>query len=251
MQKIAGILIIGVLLVSCSVAKKGGKSEQVIPSTGNLAQDIKNQNITADGFFIQKGEIEIISKDINEKFVFTAKFEYPGRYLISLKSRTGIEGARIYISGDSVIANDRMNKTIYSGSSQYLQRNFGFSLNSIALIFGDIILNKECEKEITKCTGNELSLDCAVRGVRFEYKIDCRKKKLIAAEQEFSSGQKGAEISYSDFNNIKDRLIPEKIEVHQNQFNTTIKIKIVRVEFPWKGTINFIPGRDYEKIELL
>lgn len=73
----------------------------------------------------------------------------------------------------------------------------------------------------------------------------------MSAKQEFSSGQQGAEINYSDFYNIKDRLMPGKIEIHQNQFNTTIKIKILKVEFPWKGSINFIPGRDYEKIELL
>ena len=39
--------------------------------------------------------------------------------------------------------------------------------------------------------------------------------------------------------------------MHQNQTNTTIKIKILKIEIPWKGNIEFVPGRDYEKMELL
>ena len=71
------------------------------------------------------------------------KFEYPDKYLISIKSRTGIEGARIYISEDTILFNDRINKKMYYGSSLYLKRKYGLTTNFLPLIFGDIVSRKK------------------------------------------------------------------------------------------------------------
>lgn len=251
MRKVVSISFLILVVTGCSVFRKNNRVTTEMALSENAALDVKKQNLTSDGFFIEKGEIEISSQDINEKFIFNVKFLKPDKYLISLKSRTGIEGARIYISGDSVLVNDRINKIFYIGSSLYLQRHFGFSLNSLPLIVGDIILDKNCEKELEKCLGNKFDLNCLVRGVRIDYIVDCRKRKVLSANQEFTTGQKGAEIKYDDFYNIGDRLIPGRTEIYQQQYNTTIKLRILKVEFPWKGSITFIPGRDYERMELL
>ena len=93
------------------------------PGSSNVFESTKNQNITNNGFFIQKAEIEIVTGEGKEKYLASIKFEKPDKYLISVKSRTGIEGARIYISNDSILVNDRINKKLYSGNTFYLKRS--------------------------------------------------------------------------------------------------------------------------------
>ena len=63
----------------------------------------EDQNITNTDFYIQKAEIEFTNKDNRQKFLCSIKYQRPDKYLISIKSRTGIEGARIYVSEDSII----------------------------------------------------------------------------------------------------------------------------------------------------
>ena len=77
------------------------------------------------------------------------------------------------------------------------------------------------------------------------------KGKLTMAEQESSNLQQGTEIKYDQFSNVGGISIPKYIEMIQYQTNTTIKIKILKIEIPWTGNIEFVPGKGYEKLELL
>lgn len=250
MRKVIIILVVGLVLSGCSVKRKRIAKTSEIPITGNILIDVKNQNLTNYDFFIQKGEVEYITESSKEKYLFTVKFEKPGRYLVSIKSRTGIEGVRIFVSGDTIMANDRINKVLYSASSLYLKRNFGISQSLLPLIFGDIILeNREVKTE--KCIGNKVNFENSIRGQPLLYEIDCGKRKLTMTEQEGINLQITTEIKYDQFTNIGGIFIPKYIEMHHNQTNTTIKIKILKIEIPWSGKIDFIPGRDYEKMELL
>jgi len=250
LRKITIILIVGLVLIGCSVKQKSIARTAEIPITGNILVDVKNQNLTNYDFFIQKGEVEYITEGGKEKYLFTLKYEKPGRYLVSIKSRTGIEGVRIFVSGDSIMANDRINKVIYSASSRYLQRNFGISQSLLPLIFGDIILeNREVKTE--RCIGNKVNFESSIRGQLLLYEIDCGKRKLSMTEQEGNNLQIATEIKYDQFINMGGISIPRIIDMHHNQTNTIIKIKIIKIEIPWSGNIDFVPGKDYEKMELL
>jgi hypothetical protein len=250
LQKVIIILIVGLVFSSCSIKRKSISKTAEIPITGNLLTDVKNQNLTNFDFFIQKGEVEYITESGKEKYLFTVKYKNPGRYLVSIKNRAGIEGVRIFVSGDTIMANDRINKVLYSASSLYLQQNFGISPGLLPLIFGDIILgNREVKTE--KCIGNKVNFESSIRGQPLLYEIDCEKRKLTMAEQEGNNLQIATEIRYDQFFSIGGISIPKYIEMHHNQTNTTIKIKILKIEIPWSGNIDFVPGRDYEKMELL
>jgi hypothetical protein len=237
-------------LTGCSVTRKNIGTGKITLS-GNILEDVKSQNLTNSGFYIQKGEIEYITPGSKEKLLFTVKFEKPGRYLVSLKSRAGIEGVRIFVSGDTILANDRINKVLYSASPVYLQRNFGISQSLFPLIFGDIILSRNREEAPGECIGNKLIFDSNVKGVSIEYEIDCSKRKLTMAGQGNSFMQKETELLYDQFSNTGSISFPKYIEMRQNETNTTIKIKILKIETPWTGNIEFVPGKDYEKMELL
>jgi hypothetical protein len=254
LRKITIILILGTLLGGCSISKKldNAKSEYSIKHlTDNILEDVKEENITNFNFFIEKAEIEIITEKGTEKYTGNIKFEKPDRYLISLKSRSGIEGARIYISNDSILVNDRINRKLYYANSFYLNKKYGFNLSCLPLIFGDIVLEKGYEENKDKCLENRFKIDCLVKGLRLSYEIDCKKRKILSVNDINNYIQQNVKFRYEGFLSVADILIPKVMELDVNQYNTHMRIKIKKVVFPWNGSIKFIPGRGYELIELV
>jgi hypothetical protein len=238
----------------CSVTKnlkknKEGNSNLIF--SGNVLEDVEEQNISKNSFFIQKAEIELITGNDKEKFLASIKFEKPDKYLVSLRSKTGIEGARIYISGDSILVNDRINKRMYFGTSFYLKKKFGLTQTFLPLIFGDIIMNSECEKGQGKCVDDRMNVSCIQKGVKLSYEIDCRKRKSISVTQMNNFAMEGFKITYEGYYRLGNKFIPKTVEFKDTQYNTTIKIKILKAELSWNGTVKFIPGKGYELIELL
>jgi hypothetical protein len=254
LQKIAIILFLGILTVSCSVTRK--MRNETYPDTGDtnsenvLAKAIK-QNITSESFFIQKAEIELITQNDKKKFLGSIKFEYPDKFLISLKSRTGIEGARIYINKDSVFVNDRINKTIYFGTAVNLKRKFGLNQSVIPLIFGDLIIENRYDAEKGKCEDNKLNVECNLRGVTMKYNIDCKRSKTDQVSLGNSNLKENIDINYSNFIYLNSTLIPKSIIVEDLKNNIKVRIKIIKTEYPWNGDVRFVPGKGYEIIEIL
>ena len=245
-------MIIGILISGCSIIRNSKTTHtRVNRVTENIIESVKNQNITNASFFIQKAEIELSNEEGKQKFIATIKFEYPDKYLISIKGRTGIEGARIYITPDTLFANDRINKRLYSGTSLYLSRKFGLTQSFLPLILGDIVLDKTCEDIKEKCSGENLNKNCVVKGVMLNYNIDCKRGKIISASQINNFEKQGITIRYEGFISIGDFLIPKKIKFENPEYMTEINIRILKIEIPWSGKVNFVPGKGYELIELL
>ena len=254
MRKIAVILILSTLLGGCSISKKFENAKSEYPSkhiTDNILEDVKERNITNLNFYIEKAEIEIIKEKEKEKYTGNIKFEKPDKYLISLKSRSGIEGARIYISNDSILVNDRINRKLYYANSLYLEKKYGFNLNCLSLIFGDIVVEKGYEENKGKCLEDRFKIDCLVKGLRLSYEIDCNKRKIISVNEINNYVQQSIGFKYDSFLSVNDILIPKVIEFEENQHNIHIRIKIRKVDFLWNGSIKFIPGRGYEIIKLV
>jgi hypothetical protein len=254
LRKIVLIFLLGIIVAGCSVTRSRSKSLSASSGsiiTGNVLEDVKNQNVTGKSFFLQKADIEIITKTIDEKFIATIKFAYPDRYLISLKTRTGIEGARIYINKDSVIVNDRINKKLYFVDKFYLEQNFGITPELLALIFGDIILDEKMTSRKFECVEGRLETEINLKGVKFNYVIDCDKRKSVAVKVLNNYVQNGVEINYNKFFKRSGILMPGEIEVNDYKSNIKIKIKIIKIESPWNGNFDFIPGKGYEIIELV
>jgi hypothetical protein len=253
LRKIIIILFLIIFSLGCSVTKikKNRTSDISKRLSDNIFESIKEQNITNSNFFIQKAEIQVISKSETEKLIGSIRFKNPDKYLISLKSRTGIEIARIYISDDTILINDRINRKLYFGSSLYLLKKYGFKTTFLPLILGDLVINKYPETNKEKQTGDKFNFDCLVNGILIKYNIDYEKRKTIFICMENSLNKNSINISYENFKKSGNILIPGKIEINNLIKNTLIKIKIVRAELQWNGNIEFIPGKGYELIELV
>ena len=254
MWKIVIIVILGFFSAGCSVIRNKSTRDLEISKeflSENVLESVKNQNITKDNFFIQKAEIEITTQNTREKLIGSIKFITPDKYLISIKGRTGIEGARIYASGDTILINDRINKKMYSVSSLFLKRKYGISAKFLPLIFGDVVFEKNYEGNKPLCSGDKLNFDYAVQGVLLYYEINCKKRKTILVNQHNNIDLKGIDIKYNSFIKSGNLLMPENIELTDSQNNLRLDIKVVKIQQPWNGRIEFIPGKDYEIIELL
>jgi hypothetical protein len=254
LRKIIVILIVAIFIDGCSATRKIGNktienSNKLLPE--NVLESIKNQNLTENNFFIQKAEFEVKTQNGKDKFICNIKFKTPDEYLISIKSRSGIEGARIYISKDTILVNDRINRKMYFGTSNFLKKKYGLAQSCLPLIFGDIVLDKNCETGKEKCSGDKFNILCSVNGVMLNYDIDCQKRKVVLVNQISNLVQERFKIKYEGFLKIGNMLIPKIVELEDTEFNTEIKIKILKVELPWNGTIQFNPGKGYELIELV
>lgn len=236
------------------MVRRSGKSlpaEYINQASINILEDAKKQNITNEGFFIEKAEIEIFSQEGKEKYLASIKFEKSGKYLISIRSRSGIEGARIYISDDSLLVNDRIHKKLYSGNSFYLKKKYGIAPGLIPLILGDLILNNNYAEKKDSCIGNKIKMDCYVKGVRLNYEIDCSSKKVVLVKQSDNFNKNIIIISFTNFFSIGSHRIAKMIEFEDSQYKIGVKIKIIKAESPWSGSFKFIPGKGYELIELI
>lgn len=254
MRKVIIIILLPVFIAGCSIIGRSGKSlttDYTKPGSSNVFESTKNQNITNNGFFIQKAEIEIVNGDGKEKYLASIKFERPDKYLISVKSRTGIEGARIYISNDSILVNDRINKKLYSGNAFYLKKKFGLTTGIIPLIFGDVILQKNCENNNEKCLGSKILTECNLNGVILNYEIDCNKRKAVTVSTVDNFDKNVIKLRFGSFFRVGSNVIPRIIEIEGLGFSSVVKIKVLKIELPWSGSIKFIPGKGYELIELV
>lgn len=254
MWKIIIIVILGFISAGCSVIRNKGYRDLEISKeflSGNILESVKNQNITNNSFFIQKSEIEIITQNSKDKLIGNIKFIYPDRYLLSLKGRTGIEGARIYTSGDTILINDRINKKMYSISPLYLKRKYGISKDFLPLIFGDIVIVNKSEGDRISCSGDKVYYSCGVNDILLSYEINCKKGKTVKVKEINNIDSGNIEIKYDNFINRGNLLMPETIEIVDYQRNIKLKIRVVKIQQPWNGKIDFMPGKEYEIIELL
>lgn len=247
------IFFVLTLVSGCTATRRQGRG---ISSPGNsssilgLHENIINQNITANSFFIERAEFRIISGAAENSGLATMKFLMPDKFLITIKSRTGIEIARVFLSGDSIMANDRFNKKLLYGSASYLKGKYGLTTALLPLVLGDYVNDKQIDNNKIICTDGNLKIDGIVKDVRIQYLVDCILGKSIKAIPEDISNENVLEFRYSNFLYINNIYIPGKIEITENKSNTKIEIKIQKFISPWEGKIEFIPGKQYEKIYL-
>jgi hypothetical protein len=252
LRKVSFILWLLIFISGCAVITKKSVTDNKVPDDLKgycILKDIEIQNLTRNNFFIQKAEIEIVSGAESQKLIASIKFVLPDKYLISLKSKSGIEAARIYITADTVLINDRINKKLYYGKPEHLKKKFGIDPDVLPIILGDFINGNQKLDNKVYCSNGKADLDCAVGGMMISYTVDCKVKKLISARKEGSLNSSFAEIEYGSFIKKGNSLIPTKINLNNNTYS--IAVTIEKIESPWGGSIEFIPGSRYDLIELL
>lgn len=249
MQKQALIFLILLIFSGCSVFRKAPADNGIRNIGGNYNVSLEAteaKNISNSGFFITKAAVEISGSEINEKMLCTVKYTNPGKYLISVRSRTGIEAARLFISEDTVLVNDRINRSLYYGSNEKLAEKYGFSYLFIPLIFGDYLSDRMDENTVD-CKDGLLGKRSILQGSVIDYTIDCETEKAVGA---LTGENKELIFRFAKFKKVGNITIPEEIEIEDILRGTKIFVIVERIEYPWDGIIEFTPGANYEKIHL-
>lgn len=217
----------------------------------NLNDRIIGHNLSKENFFLEKAEIQLVLGEETQKFLASLKFEFPDKFLISLKSISGIEALRIYLSGDTILINDRINKKLFAGNSKYLEKKFGIPNALFPLLFGDWLTSKKEDNLNLKCTEGKVETSDGLKGVLFRYVIDCNLEKVLLTELQGSFNQENFKISFNKFIKRGNILIPGSIKVENLHQKIKMVIKMVKIQSPWEGKIEFIPGNRYELVQLL
>jgi len=254
LSKIGFIAVLTLLaLTGCSVVRRGAGTNTLageLTMSSFSPESVRELNITNNNFYIQKAEIEIFNNGEREKLLGSVKYINKEEYLVSVRSRSGIEAARIYVSKDTILINDRINRKLYYGSTGYLERKYGITITFLPMIFGDFRdENKILEGEI-KCTEGRAGIEYEAGNNKMYFIIDCKILKIIAINIGNKDNKDGIVLTFKDFIKNNGVKYPERIEVVDNINRTEIKVYIERIEIPFTGTIEFIPGKNYEMVKL-
>jgi len=246
-------LIIVFLGTACSVSRRGEFSVDL--SAGIIEKEaaisnIADNNISKGGLFIKKAEVEIISGENRENIIATLKCSQKGEYLISIKSKTGIEAARAFIGRDTLLINDRINKILYYGNSDYIEKKFSLTKDLLPVVFGDFIPGNRKGETDTVCLNGKLVHLSVIDKLYVSYDIDCSRRKIVNTIIETGKRNEFIKLRYSDFKTIGLAGYPTVIDISGLPDQLSIHIEIKSLELPWKGELDFIPGSNYESVEI-
>jgi hypothetical protein len=251
MQKWPLIFILISVLSSCSIVKSRKTTiESTDKYTANLISDIFKYNITNSDFFIQKAEVIISEKGEIQELLASLKYNPPDTYLLSIKNSTGIEAARIMITSDTILVNDRLKRRLFYGSTKSLKSKFGISFRMIPLIVGDISDNQLNIDLPMNCINGKGRTEIEIEKRKLIYIIDCIKSKIervIVSDQE---GNGRLNFKMSKITEKESKRYPKEIEIEDSNKENKLLIRIDRINFGNVEEIKFIPGNNYEKILL-
>jgi hypothetical protein len=242
------LILVFLVLAGCSVSRKGKFSaENDLRSNAFNSAGTKSFNLSNSGFFISKATLEISAGGEKQKALCSIKYDGLGKYLVTVRSRTGIEAARLYISNDTVLINDRIDRIVYYGSSEKLSDKYGIAYYLIPLIFGDYI-SFQYDSEDLPCSDGIIRKRELIYGNTVSYIIDCRHDKVIEAE----TGRRGElKLRFEDFFVNGIQRYPQVIDIEDTSRRLKVKLTIGTVELPWEGSIEFIPGSNYKKVPII
>lgn len=211
---------------------------------------VTEHNYTARHFFIRRAEISVGGNNESHKLIASVRFAKPDSFLISIRILSGLEAARILLTGDTVLVNDRINRTLYFGSNRNVKKKYGFDPILFPLLFGDIITGNASMPAVANCnegtaTLREKRTDCIVN-----YFIDCKTGKCnnITIENEFM--KEYISIAFGNFDKEEKMTLPKQIKIANLANFAAVEIAIKNIEFDTTSKIEFIPGRNYDCIEI-
>ena len=241
-----------IIIAGCSVKRN------ILPSTRDsglenssrlMVSDVAELNFTAQPFFIQRADINIGSGNESQRVNAMIRFAQPDSFLISVRVFAGIEVARILLTSDSILVNDRINRTLYYGSNQNLEKKYGFDLMFFPVLLGDLITGTQVLSGVNCEDGKAVLREFRTNYI-VNFFIDCETKKCMEVTVENEFDKEYISIEFANFANDGKMIFPRRIKTNNFANLAFFEMIIERVEFGAGSNIEFIPGRNYERVEL-
>jgi hypothetical protein len=254
LQKIVKIFILLAVCGGCTVMKKGADEKKSVPGhvAGlNFYEKVLMNNISNKSFYISRANI-VFERAGNAISGFAnIKFKFPDKYLVSIRSFGGFEIVRVFLSSDTLLINDRINRKLMYGEPAYLKKKFGIEPSMISVIFGDFYYNENAGIDAVDCDKGLNKSTFKIGKYNGLFTFDCEKKKVVATSLESAKIKSYLLFNYKDFDESGSIIYPTSISVEQEDEAIRILIEIKSIEYDWEGEIDFIPGIKYEKVELI
>lgn len=216
----------------------------------NIVSTAIGNNLTNEGFFINKGKISTSGEEGKISLYFTMKYKIPDVYLISLRSKTGIEAFRIFLNKDTVLVNNRINQSVMIGKRGDFERISGIPLELLKISIGDLFYNLPKVNDGIECKNGELKIEDYFQGLIIRTTLDCSKNRPVKVLLTTGATEEYINIDYSKFRSDKTG-VPKFVEIYDFRRKIKIKISITKYSAPWYGDIKFIPGTGYDIKPLL
>jgi hypothetical protein len=162
------IYLFFITISGCSVFNKRsnvGIEEKERTNTEFLRKD----NLTNNSFYIQKAEVELVRDNEKSIFLTSVKFCKPDSFLISIRTKTGIEAVRVFMTKDTVLINDRINRKLYFGSGNDIKKKFGYSFELLPVLFGAFVLKNDKVNKIENCEKEVIIISSKFQDCILEY----------------------------------------------------------------------------------
>jgi len=246
------LLVILFLTGGCATTVKtsGVGTEKHKVEVKDVLQNVSAKNITGTGFFIRKGKIITEGESGKISLYFTMKYSADGEYLISIRSKTGMEAFRVYLSKDTILVNDRLNRNVLYGNARDFERITGIPSALLKISVGDIFYNKPVVGGGESCVDNEIKISDFFQGLIVNSTIDCQSEKLKSIIVSAGAPDKFITIDYRKFRD-DSYSVPKRVEVNDPGRKIKIIISIEKYLAPWVGEIEFIPGSGYKHKPLI
>lgn len=253
MQKLI-ITITLIIFISggCTALKKAdaGKNAYDLKDEKEILSLTINNNISDKNFEISKAVVSMNQGGENEKILVALRHKAPDTTLMIIKSWVGVEAARVLLTKDTIIINDRINKKLITGKPEKIKKKFGFDPGMFFIVLGDLIRDNGREAGADRCNKGTLNEQFTLNGREVEYRIDCSRRKVVNAEIKEDIRNSRVTINFDRFVTVNNVTVPQKIEMIDEDMNSEIKVSIEKITVGWNGNILFIPGRGYEIIRL-
>lgn len=249
MRKTLIFCLIVVFINSCAAFRK---SDNVSIDEKNVAElhRLKTTGLINKSFFIQRAEITVGRNGQEDSFIASCKFCRPDTFLLSLRSKTGLEAARIFMTNDTILINDRINRVLLFGSGEALEKKYGYSYSLLELLFGGVPGDFKDNAEKVQCVSGEAVIKALLGGIQLLYVIDCNESLIKRAELKNTKLKSPSIVKYSVPEQISGVKFFKELEITNLADYETVNIVLKKVEIPYNGRIEFIPGRNFEWAEI-
>ena len=246
------ILLALIIVAGCSTKRAAltATKSPDLKSSGTLnVSDVTELNFTAQSFFISRADVNISGDSVSQRATATIKFAQPDKFLISVRVLNLIEAARILITSDTVLINDRINQTLYFGSNQNVKNKFGFDLMFFPVLLGDLITGSQTLSGINCSEKNAVFREFRSNYI-INYFIDCETKKCKKAIVERESMADNVSIEFDKFQKEGEKIFPTYLKINNFANFAVFEIEIKKIEFNVDSNVEFIPGRNFNRVEI-
>lgn len=251
------IVIISVLLAGivagCTVTRRSKTFKGTATDAetyGNTLRSVTVNNLSAQNFYIQRADIRVTQENITVRMTATVKFRRPDTLLVTVRSRTGIEAVRAFVTRDTILVNDRINKKMYIGKPELIGLKYGIEPVLIYAIFGDVIVDESDEARLMECKKGINRMGLEVNKRRIVYTMDCNTRKAIETYFEGDIKSGNITLKFSDIMQAGKVKYPQNIEINDDLKSVSINVGIKKIELHWEGEIGFIPGSGYKVVKI-